>query len=852
MVTKPVLRLYLLGSLIVVAAALSGLGLPAVAQPQDLPIDLVGGNFPIADSPDAVSSAANLGEPSVAYSTQRGVYTVVWSGAMAATGLNIYAREVAATGVVSPAIVVVTDAAADQRRPGIAYISQSDEYLVVWEHARTGQGAQIRARRLSTLGALIGDEIIVNTSTSGATRPRVACGGDRCVILWSEETTETLAVYARAYDDTGSALTQPVLLSPPATKANMPDVAYDSKADRYLAIWTEQHVATGWDIMGQVLSNGLTPVGASATVSAAPGDQDQPRAAYGEPSNRFAVVWQDRRSGPNADIYGQILAGTGQVQGAAFPLFTGSSDDGTPAIAASDAEDQFMVSYETERVVGYSGNYLRASTFTGAGTVTGQFTLRVWTGGRWSLAMVHRTGSDEYFAVWADRALGPNQDIVAQRVRSNRTLAGSLILVCVARKGQETPAIAYNPDGDQYLVVWSDFRSGLDYAIYGRLVSAQGQLLGQEIAISTAGQLHLSPVVAYNAQSHEFLVVWVELRAFNGSVRNYIYGQRLNAFGQLIGATIWVSSPVGLDAGATGPAVVWNQDSGEYLVTWTGTGTSRLWDVYAQRFSGGGTLLGPMLVLSGVGTEGAPRLAYNPQQDEYLVVWIAQNGELHGRRINSVGAIAGTEFVIGGPISGPPYFAGAAALAETAYVGVGNDHGDIQGQRLDGTGGHLGTPVVITAAPYPERAPAVCYNERAGEYTVLWQESHEATDWDVSGKQVSVLGSPIGDTFAVSAAPEFQNNPALAANSANGEVLIVWQDFRQDSWDIYGQRWLPPPPTPTPTITPTATGTPTATPTASSTPTASATATPTMTPTGTSTPTPPFYRLTLPLILHDE
>ena len=850
MVPKWLVGLLLVSILFVAAAALSGLGLPAVAQPRVLPEDLIGGNFPIADFPDVVSSAANLDEPSVAYNTQRGVYMVVWRGDMAATGSNIYAREVSAIGVLSPTIVVVSDAAANQRRPGIAYIAQTDEYLVVWEDARTGEDAQIRARGLSTLGAPIGDEIVVNTSTSDATRPRIACGGDRCVIVWSQETTETLAVYARAYSAAGSALTLPMLLSPPANKANMPDVAYDSKADRYLAVWTEQHVATGWDIMGQVLSNGLTPVGASATVSAAPGDQDQPRAAYGKPSNRYAVVWQDRRSGANADVYGQILASTGQVQAAAFPLFTGSSDDGTPAIAASDIEDQFLVSYETERVVGYSGNYLRASTFTGAGVITGPFTLRVWTGGRWSLAMVHRAGSDEYLAVWADRALGPNQDIVAQRIRSNRTLAGTAFFVCVARKGQETPAIAYNPDGDQYLVVWSDFRSGVDYAIYGRLLSAQGQLLGQEIAISTAGQLHLSPVVAYNAQRQEYLVVWLELRAFNGSVRNYIYGQRVSALGQLIGATLWVSSPVGLDAGAIGPAVVWNQDNGEYLVTWLGTGTSRLWDVYAQRFSGDGTLLGPMLVLSGVGTESSPRLAYNPHQGAYLVVWIAQNGELRGRRISSAGAIAGAEFVIGGPISGAPYFAVAADGADNAYLVVWNDHGDIHGQRLDGTGGLLGSPVVITAAPYPERAPAVCYNERTGEYTVLWQESHEATDWDVSGRQVSVLGSPIGDSFAVSAAPEFQTNPALAANSTSGEVLIVWQDFRQGSWDIYGQRWLPPPPTPTPTVTPTATGTPTPTPTASSTPTA--TATPTLTPTNTSTPTPPSYRLTLPLILHDQ
>ncbi len=72
---------------------------------------------------------------------------------------------------------------------------------------------------------------------------------------------------------------------------------------------------------------------------------------------------------------------------------------------------------------------------------------------------------------------------------------------------QEKPQIAYNPDDDEYLVVWQDYRNSADWNIYGQRVAADGSLLGTNLAINTTATTHqTTPHVAYGA--NEYLVVW--------------------------------------------------------------------------------------------------------------------------------------------------------------------------------------------------------------------------------------------------------------------------------------------------------------------------------------------------------
>jgi hypothetical protein len=250
-----------------------------------------------------------------------------------------------------------------------------------------------------------------------------------------------------------------------------------------------------------------------------------------------------------------------------------------------------------------------------------------------------------------------------------------------------------------------------------------------------------------------------------------------------------------------------------------------------------------------------PQVEYNSAANEYLVAYRFTNGvtEVRGRRVSAAGGVLGDELrfaALGEDLYGHDV---AYHMARNEYLVVWTDSGDgsLYGRRLDSSAAVLGGAFAVSAGPALQSFPAVAYDTHGAQFLALWQDYHELSDWDVYGGTVS--GTGVAEAkYAVSSAPEVQWYPSLAHNTQLGEMLGVWQDFRNNSYDIYAQLWrsaAAATPTPTVTISPTQTRTPTIT----LTPTCTRTATQTLTPTRTRTPTltPLGWRsvANLPLIL---
>ena len=105
-------------------------------------------------------------------------------------------------------------------------------------------------------------------------------------------------------------------------------------------------------------------------------------------------------------------------------------------------------------------------------------------------AVAYASGTNEYLVVWRD---GRNEttraaDIYARRVAAagTRPAREERISGPQALGEDSLPAVAYNPDTNEYLVVWQDLRNDptRGHDIYGRPISATGSPLGGDLRIS--------------------------------------------------------------------------------------------------------------------------------------------------------------------------------------------------------------------------------------------------------------------------------------------------------------------------------------------------------------------------------
>jgi hypothetical protein len=344
------------------------------------------------------------------------------------------------------------------------------------------------------------------------------------------------------------------------------------------------------------------------------------------------------------------------------------------------------------------------------------------------------------------------------------------------------PAVAYNPQADEYLAVWEgDHAVDEETEVYGRLLSATGNPLGAGFRISQVGPEGdtnfdaFRPAVAYSSQTNEFLVVWHGNAGADNQFE--IYGQRVSAAGAEVGPNDFRISDAGPDGrgafDASRAAVSYSSQANEFLVVWYGDETvDNEFEIYGQRVSAAGAEVGPNdFRISDAGPEGdaafdafKPVITYNPQANEFLVVWygddaVADEIEVYGQRL----AAAGTEV-------GPNDF------------------------RISDAGPN-GNP------SFAAQRPSVAYNSRALEYLVVWDADDNGAplidnETEVFGQRLTASGSEVGvNDFRISdAGPDgdsrFDAVRPVVAPSQGDEYLVVWyaNETPRNQFEIYGQR----------------------------------------------------------------
>jgi len=253
-------------------------------------------------------------------------------------------------------------------------------------------------------------------------------------------------------------------------------------------------------------------------------------------------------------------------------------------------------------------------------------------------------------------AYSKNYDIYGQFVSENGAAIGSEFVICDATGHQQSASVAYNSNTNQYLVVWTDYRNGSNYDIYGQIVNANGTLSGSNFTISNNIDNQSEPNITYNSTTNQYLVVWTDYTSgFSLEVSEQItlvnpniYGQIVNADGSLYGSNFAICNNA---KSQKHPSVAYNSNTNQYLVAWTDYRNGSKPDIYGQIVNANSSLYGSNFVISNnPESQYAPGIAYNSNTNQYLVAWHDDRNtvdvDIYGQLINPNGSLSGTEFII--------------------------------------------------------------------------------------------------------------------------------------------------------------------------------------------------------------
>jgi PKD repeat protein len=731
-------------------------------------------------------------ESAIAYNSLDGEYLVVWSDAREPFHI-LYVQLYSAQGVPIGENRSISSAELAQQWPAIAHNRTVNEYLVVWS-----QGGSIYGRRLSPDAAPLGDTFVIGSQPGHQASAVVVYNrvDNEYLVVWEDSRNfaeNGWDIYGQRLHPNGSPVEPDfsIVAVNPYQDEVFPDVAFNAVDNDYLVVW-ERIGSGGPFIEGARVDSDGTLIGLPWPMGDPESNQEAPAVTWDSYRDEYFVVWRDL---PGVDVYGQRFHSDGSQDQGAVKIATTHM-----ALAIDVAYDwnqhQYLVVWQDDRNRSSTEDDIygrRVVIVDGKARPAGQGEYLI--GGaphdQKYPAVAYGGAGAQFLVTWDDHRNDETSPIYGQRVSWSGMLLGHSFALNAARGTQDEPAAAYNDRSHEYLAVWADERSG-QFDIYGQILDVDGLPLGEGLLLVDSAGNQTHPSVTYNRIEDEYLLAWEQ--------ETGVYALRLRPQGTPVGAAFPVFNVTGI---RREPVVVCAATLNRYLVAYT-YGANGAREVRGALIdSTGGLLASDLLIAPGAGDRDQIDATFDSIYSRFIVVWRDTHddaGDVYARLLESDGSMPSTRFQVAVAADAQ----GAPAVAwdrdDDMYLVVWHDYrnsgatgADIYGQRFEATGNPEGGNFLITAsaALHDEEYPDVVYIETLDRYRVVWQDNRDAATlgWDLRGRWVGPDGSVLGlvdDPIFRYAG--YQERPALAYAPADEQLLAVWQDGRNGiEYDVFGR-----------------------------------------------------------------
>jgi hypothetical protein len=421
-------------------------------------------------------------------------FMILWVDARG-SATDIYGSRMTSDGtVLDPGGLRLTSASQGEWHPALVY--GGGQYMVTWQQDTRFENREVYVSRMSTAGQML-DPGGKPTSADANSQswPSVASDGGGFLVAWRDDDRGSGDIFGARVTADGTVLDPAgFAISTSQSSQNHPAVAFGDSG--YLVAWTHRP-GQSYDIRGAMVYPDGT-VGSELEITGESRTQQKPAIAFN--GTDFLVAWQDERySQYFGDIFGTRVSRTGTVlDPGGIEIARDSNAQWMPAVASDGSG--FVVVWEDRRTVDQWDVY--GARVTAEGTVLDpDGVLLCEADGDQRYPDVTFGGTD-YFAVWQNQPGMTPYDIFGARLTTGGTvLDPSGIEICLAEYDQLLPAVAYA--GGEYYVAWQHGWQSV-WDLNGARVSTGGVVLDTFRVVRKSGDQDY-PALAADSAGHLML-----------------------------------------------------------------------------------------------------------------------------------------------------------------------------------------------------------------------------------------------------------------------------------------------------------------------------------------------------------
>ena len=405
--------------------------------------------------------------------------------------------------------------------------------IIAWDDSTNGD-RDIYAQKLYSLGnpkwAINGVSIVVKPNKQKSVKI-VSDGAGGAIAVWEDSSAGYWDIYAQRINSNGIAMWQtygvPVCIA--ALNQKNARLVSDGTGGAYI-VWQDKRSGVDYDIYLQHLNSLGQPLLAVDGISICNviDKQTDPKIVSDKLGGAI-VTWPDKRGGISYDVYAQRISSTGLLLWTVNGVSICSADSSQTSIdITSDNISGAIITWRDKRNGLYHDIYAQKINMTG--NVAWQLNGIKISNSALTQSNPNICGDDNGGAIitWQDSTIG-NWNIRSQRVNaSGVALWGSGgIIVSNANNIQTNPKNISDGKGG-CIFVWQDFRNGLNDDIYCQHLTAVGI---QEINNNCISQnnIVLYPNPMSESASIKFLDENISINLCSGYIYD-IYGKEISRF----------------------------------------------------------------------------------------------------------------------------------------------------------------------------------------------------------------------------------------------------------------------------------------------------------------------------------